>query len=79
MDVGALRTELEAMFEGRPHDLDWPHAIGWRPWWPMVSEVWGRQGKPPRSDGAAGTDPHCWAEAWAVLQRLHDEYKQAKK
>mgnify|MGYP006951188821 CR=1 FL=1 len=50
---------------------------GAKPWWPPLSHVW-RAGEacPDPQDGTARAA--AWPEAWACLQRLHDEYRMAK-
>lgn len=52
-------------------------GFGAKPWWPPLSKVWRHQGVCPHDYANAATDH--WPEAWALLQRLHDEYRAAKQ
>jgi hypothetical protein len=54
------------------HDAD----AGAQPWWPPLSEVWYVGETCPYRDGSAAEA--SWPEAWALLQRLHGEYVEAK-
>lgn len=44
--------------------------LGAKPWWPPLSKVWFCG--PDRM--TAYDKPQCWADAWALLQKLHAQY-----
>jgi hypothetical protein len=55
---------------------DW--ELGAKPWWPPLSEVWRLEGQPPEDMSPALCMTQAWPEAWALLQRVHAEYLDAK-
>lgn len=67
---------LASMFEGDGSEPGYLSGVGWKPWWPMAGRVWDSRGVCPETDAYKQRD---WAEVWALLQRLHSEYLEAKK
>ena len=49
--------------------------VGAKPWWPALSRVWLTQGIPPKHEPAHRI--RFWGEAWALLERLYDDYRDA--
>lgn len=53
-------------------------AMGAKPWWPPLSEVWFIGERcPDAPNGSASVT--AWPEAWACLQRHCQEYVDAKQ
>lgn len=72
---------LAELFEGRvPADRNCYAlnvALGLKPWWPPLQEVWRSiDAPPPPGQGAAA---QAWPEAVALLQQLHGEFRKSRR
>jgi hypothetical protein len=71
----SLADEVDYFTRFPPYLYD--RDAGAMTWWPPLCEVWDQQGSIPGNVRAH--ERKYWVAAWALLQRMYQEYEAARK